>query len=175
MEGKVRPALVVSVGCATPTAPWITHPPAHHQPSRFPIRDCRQCPFLEGWRVPGTERRNLSERKRDLEVGNAQTRSVQSRLRRASSLARRHPGMKRKGLAVSPRGWSVSRPTPWRSGSGTGRIYSRRRPTNFRGIRPDGSRLCGSAHRASAAAAPGPVRGLPVWESAWPPALRCCR
>jgi mRNA interferase MazF len=64
MAEKVRPALVVSVGYGDVDRALIIHPPASHQPSRFPIRDCRQCPVLEGWRIPSPERGDVSERKR---------------------------------------------------------------------------------------------------------------
>ena len=88
MAEKVRPALVVSVGYGDADRALIHHPPAHHQPSRFPIRDYRQCPVLEGGRVPGPERGDISEGKGDSKVRDAQTRSVPFGLRRASSLAR---------------------------------------------------------------------------------------
>lgn len=88
MAEKVRPALVVSVGYGDRDRALITILPHTTSLRRFPIRDYRQCPVLEGGRIPGPKRGDISERQGDSKVGDAQIRSFQFGLRRASSLAR---------------------------------------------------------------------------------------
>jgi mRNA interferase MazF len=77
MEGKVRPALVVSVGYGDVDRALIAILPHTTSLRGSQYEIAVNVPFLEDWRVPVAERSDLSERKGDSEIGDAQIRSVQ--------------------------------------------------------------------------------------------------
>ncbi len=100
MAEKVRPALVVSVGYGDVDRALITIVPHTTSLRGSQYEITVNVPFLKAGRVPGPEPCDISERQGYSKVGDAQTRSVQFGLRRASSLARWRPRIRRKGLAI---------------------------------------------------------------------------